>query len=61
MLYLIDWRCGACGHVRHQERKVPKIDPPPEPDWRALERRARCSRCGVRGECSISVRPYRAR
>lgn len=60
MLYIATWTCGNCGHSRHVEHKVPKIDPPPEPDWRALEKRARCTACRVRGQCTIKLRRFSA-
>lgn len=56
MIYTVTWTCAACGHKKFEEYRVPKYNPPRQPDWRALEKRARCSRCDVRGACTIVIK-----
>ena len=52
------WTCGACGHVLRRVVRYAKYGAGPDADTPLAElaTRGRCTKCGVRGQCTVDER-----
>jgi transcription elongation factor Elf1 len=46
------WTCTACGHVKLKTVRYPKYFPSSTP-LTEMAKRAKCSVCGAKGQCTI--------